>query len=43
MFEHRVVEEKRTPVEWRVERSIDRRLVGERLMGPPVHPYNTYT
>ena len=25
LFEHRVIEEKRTPVEWRVERSVERR------------------
>lgn len=43
MYEHRLVEEKRTPVEWRVERSIERRHVGDRLVGPPVHPYSTYT
>lgn len=43
MFEHRVVEEKRTPVEWRVERSIERRHVGDRLERVPVHPYTTYT
>ena len=40
---HRVVEERRTPVEWRVERSIERRHVGDRLERVPVHPYSTYT
>lgn len=43
VFEHRVVDERRTPVEWRVERSIERRHVGDRLERVPVHPYGTYT